>query len=84
MSKIAFFCIPAYGHTNPTVQVVRELTRRGHEVWYFSFTQFKEKIEGAGANFIPCDEYVADIGVTEEEGAKVALDLGVAIKTLTN
>ncbi len=84
MSKIAFFCIPAYGHTNPTVQVVRELTRRGHEVWYFSFTQFKEKIEGAGAKFIPCDEYVADIGVTEEEGAKVALDLGVAIKTLTN
>ena len=26
MSKIVFFCIPAYGHTNPTLGVVRELT----------------------------------------------------------
>ena len=24
MSKIVFFCIPAYGHTNPTLGVVRE------------------------------------------------------------
>ena len=25
MSKIVFFCIPAYGHTNPTLGVVRTL-----------------------------------------------------------
>ena len=24
MSKIAFFCIPAHGHTNPTLEVVKE------------------------------------------------------------
>ena len=24
MSKIVFFCIPAYGHTNPTLGVVRD------------------------------------------------------------
>lgn len=35
MSKIVFFCIPAYGHTNPTIPVVQELTKRGHEVWYY-------------------------------------------------
>ena len=23
MSKIAFFCIPAHGHTNPTLEVVK-------------------------------------------------------------
>ena len=28
--NIAFFCIPAHGHTNPTLAVVRELTARGH------------------------------------------------------
>ena len=28
MSKIVFFCIPAYGHTNPTLGVVRELAAR--------------------------------------------------------
>ena len=29
MSKIAFFCIPASGHTNPTLAVVRALTQAG-------------------------------------------------------
>ena len=32
--NIAFFCIPAHGHTNPTLAVVRELTARGHTVRY--------------------------------------------------
>ena len=27
--RIAFFCIPAHGHTNPTLGVVRELASRG-------------------------------------------------------
>ena len=28
MSRIVFFCIPAWGHTNPTVEVVRTLVRQ--------------------------------------------------------
>ena len=44
MSKIAFFCIPAWGHTNPTVEVVRALTRQGHQVRYYSFTPFRKKM----------------------------------------
>ena len=48
MSKIAFFCIPAHGHTNPTLNVVKELTKKGHEVWYYSYESFREKIENAG------------------------------------
>ena len=55
--KIAWFCIPAYGHTNPTLGVVRELTKAGHQVYYFSFEMFREKIEQAGAVFISCDGY---------------------------
>lgn len=27
MSKIVFFSIPAYGHTNPTIEVINELTK---------------------------------------------------------
>ena len=34
--RIAWFCIPAYGHTNPTLGIVRELTDAGHQVFYFS------------------------------------------------
>ena len=44
MSKIVFFSIPAYGHTNPTIEVVRELCNRGNEVWYYSFNEFKRTI----------------------------------------
>lgn len=58
MSRIAFFSIPAHGHTNPTIEVVRELSARGHEVWYFSFEAFRGKIEEAGARLIPCDRYL--------------------------
>ena len=53
--KIAWFCIPAHGHTNPTLGLVKALTSSGHEIWYFSFEEFREKIEAAGVNFIACD-----------------------------
>lgn len=55
--KIAWFCVPAYGHTNPTLAVVKELTDAGHRVFYFSFEIFRERIEQAGAVFIGCDGY---------------------------
>ena len=65
--KIAWFCIPAHGHTNPTLGLVRELTSAGHQVWYFSFEIFREKIEQAGAVFIPCDGY--DFEMEDRENA---------------
>ena len=55
--KIAWFCIPAHGHTNPTLGLVKTLTEAGHQIWYFSFEEFREKIENAGATFISCDGY---------------------------
>ena len=55
MSRIVFFNIPAWGHTNPTVEVVRELADRGHHVRYYSFEPFRKKLETAGAEVICCD-----------------------------
>lgn len=55
--KIAWFCIPAHGHTNPTLGLVKTLTEAGHQIWYFSFEEFREKIEKAGATFVGCDGY---------------------------
>ena len=43
MKKIVFFCIPAHGHTNPTLGVVSELVNRGHHVWYYSYNFLKDK-----------------------------------------
>lgn len=53
MSKIAFFCIPAHGHTNPTLGVVRELINRGNEVWYYSYDVMKEKLNPQAQNIYP-------------------------------
>lgn len=57
MSHIMFFCIPAHGHVNPTIEVVRELVKRGHQVRYYASCEFQDKIKAAGASFISCDEY---------------------------
>ncbi len=65
--KIAWFCVPAHGHTNPTLGLIRELTGHGHEVYYFSFELFRKKIEAAGAYFIPCDGY--DFEMEDRENA---------------
>ena len=65
--KIAWFCIPAHGHTNPTLALVRDLTTHGHKVYYFSFEMFREKIEASGAEFIPCDGY--DFEMEDKENA---------------
>lgn len=70
MSKMVFFSIPAHGHTNPTIPVVAELVSRGHEVWYYSFNEFKEKIESVGAKFISCDKFLPQI--TEGEIDRIA------------
>jgi MGT family glycosyltransferase len=65
--KIAWFCIPAHGHTNPTLGLVKALVEAGHHVWYFSFEEFREKIENAGATFIGCDGY--DFEMEDKENA---------------
>lgn len=82
MSKIAFFCIPAHGHTNPTLAVVRELVLRGNEVWYYSYDSMKEKIESAGARFISCDKYDMQMQLTPEDGVRISTDLAFATKVL--
>ncbi len=65
MKHIMFFCIPAHGHTNPMLPAAKELVDRGHAVRFYSFKEFKEKIEKTGAVFISCDRYLPD--VTEKE-----------------
>lgn len=82
MAKIVFFSIPAYGHTNPTLGLVRELTARGHQVRYCSYEKFRSRIEAAGANFISCDGCDAQLGLSPEDGARIALDPAFSIHVL--
>lgn len=84
MSKIVFFCIPAHGHTNPTLGVVRELVTRGHEVWYYSYNPMREKIEAAGARFVSCDEYDTEQRLDPKDAARVGKDLAFSTKILVD
>lgn len=84
MSKIVFFCIPAHGHTNPTLGVVRELVERGHEVLYYSYTPFKEKIEAAGAKFMACDDFDAEQHLDPKDAVRVGKDLAFSTRLLVD
>jgi len=81
MSKIVFFSIPVHGHTNPTLPVVSELVRKGHEVWYYSFKEFQDKIEGVGAQFIPCDAFLPPVS-QQVLNRKVGKDFAALIEMI--
>lgn len=81
MSKIMFFNIPAYGHTNPTLALVKELVNRGHDVIYYSFDLMKEKIELTSATFISCDQYVSDFKIDNE---RISKDIAYSTKLLVD
>ena len=70
MKRIAFFCIPAHGHTNPMLPVAAELVSRGNTVRFYSFNEFKSKIENSGAEFISCDTYLPKLTKKEETELK--------------
>lgn len=84
MSRIVFFCIPAHGHTNPTLNVVRELIARGHEVWYYSYELMRTKIEATGAHFISCDGYDTQQHMNPKDAARVGKDLAFSTRLLVD
>jgi MGT family glycosyltransferase len=55
-----FYNVPASGHINPTLPVVKELVRRGHEIIYFATDNARAKIEATGAEFHPYPSLITD------------------------
>lgn len=51
MARMWFFNIPFHGHVNPTLPLMREITKRGDEVTYFSSPTFEDRIRATGANY---------------------------------
>lgn len=70
MKKIAFFCIPAHGHTNPMLPVASELVKRGNTVRFYSFDEFENKIKATGADFVSCNAFLGELTEKEEAGLK--------------
>ena len=84
MSRIVFFCIPAHGHTNPTLGVVRELIARGHQVWYYSYDLLREKIEATGATYVSCDAYDAEQRLSPKDAARIGKDIAFSTRILVD
>ncbi|MFI5648968.1 macrolide family glycosyltransferase [Kitasatospora sp. NPDC051705] len=63
-AHIAMVNVPAHGHVNPSLEVIRELVARGHRVSYVNDPSFAEQIESTGARFVP-----HETGMTALQGA---------------
>jgi hypothetical protein len=63
--------IPAHGHTNPTLPVLKELVARGHHVLYYNAESFRAKVAPTGVDFHPYPEPMP----TEREVSEALHDL---------
>ncbi len=73
MTKVLFFNVPAYGHTNPSLPMVAELVRRGEQVVYYSSEVFQPAIEQTGAEFRSIGQFMNDQTYIDENLIRVAL-----------
>jgi MGT family glycosyltransferase len=53
VAHIAMVSIPAPGHVNPSLEVIRELVARGHRVTYANDPAWAETVRAVGAEFVP-------------------------------
>ncbi len=70
MSNIMIFTIPAWGHTNPLLEVTAALVRKGHSIRFYSFQEFASRIQETGAEFVSCDAYLPELTKKQEKKLK--------------
>jgi MGT family glycosyltransferase len=58
---IAMVSIPAPGHVNPSLEVIRELSARGHRVTYANDPSFRSVIEDTGAELKPYNSTLPEV-----------------------
>jgi MGT family glycosyltransferase len=74
MNRIVITGMPAAGHVNPSLPLVRELVRQGIRVTYYTTEEFRGPVERAGANFRPYPTGTissSDIGEATRTGSPV-------------
>jgi UDP:flavonoid glycosyltransferase YjiC (YdhE family) len=65
-AHIAMVSIPAPGHVNPSLEILRELAARGHRVTYANDAAMKDVVESTGAEF---KEYTSTLPRVNTAGA---------------
>lgn len=77
MAHLAMVSIPAPGHVNPSLEVIRRLVERGHRVTYVNDPSFREAIEATGAELAPYGSVLPrtnHAGRTEGDGPEEAFE----------
>lgn len=74
---IAVVSLGAFGHVNPTLQLVSELVSRGERVTYFTTEDFRKVVEPTGATFVPVPSWMANNAPQNEKNDE-GDDAGVA------
>lgn len=86
MPKALFLNIPAHGHINPSLPLVTELIRRGHDIIYFITEGYRSAVEAAGATVqiyaSVADDYFESRGLNGTEPQKAAHALLTTTKTI--
>lgn len=74
MARIAVLSVPAYGHLNPVLPIVRRLVERGHQVTVFNEASFEPLIVATGAQFgaYPPVIHLEDFSRTLKDGDMIA------------
>ncbi|WP_436786254.1 macrolide family glycosyltransferase [Yinghuangia sp. YIM S10712] len=83
-AHIAMVGIPAVSHVRPSLEIIRELVRRGHRVTYANDPAVADLIAAAGAELVPYTSVlpVADNDWPDDPIAAMGLFLGDAVQAL--
>lgn len=86
MPKALFFNVPAHGHINPSLPLVAELVRRGHQVIYFTTEGYRAQVEATGAVFRGYqgirDDFFDARGLSGKVPMRVVYELMIAAEQL--
>lgn len=80
--SLVFVNIPAHGHVNPTLPLVKELVSRGRHVIYYNGEGMRSRIEPTGVEFRPYPPLDYDAEYIDPNPFSLALDLLKATETL--
>lgn len=79
MARAVFFGVPAHGHINPSLALVRELVRRGDTIRYYAGPEFRERIEATGAEFRDYDGAFEMPSVSQVSRRRVFMEIPALI-----
>jgi UDP:flavonoid glycosyltransferase YjiC (YdhE family) len=68
MSRFLIATLPADGHLSPLLPLARELTSRGHDVFWHTGAKYRAKVEATGAAYLPyLDAWDIDAGNLDDQ-----------------